>query len=89
MGGFIAVNKKTDGKYCVHCFNAKNATNGGNMELFTIYTKDGAVYVREFSEFLEKFEIHQCLGDAESGVTPLNETIRTLVLGRKIVKRTK
>jgi hypothetical protein len=82
-----AINMKSKNKYVIHTFNAKNATNGYNMELYTIYSRDGAVYVRAFSEFLEKFTIHQCLGDYEAGGTPLNETIRKLVLGSKPKKK--
>lgn len=53
MGG-IFIHRKTGNKYVVigECLNCTNAQDGQEM---VIYARDGQVFVREKSEFLEKF----------------------------------
>lgn len=50
----VFIHRKTGNKYVVvgECLNCTNAQDGQEM---VIYSRDGRTFVRERSEFLEKF----------------------------------
>jgi hypothetical protein len=52
-------NKKTNELYSIIMLNVVNATNGSDNQLMVLYSpypKNGEVFIREQSEFNEKFE---------------------------------
>lgn len=82
----VSKNIKTGEIYVVSTFNAINATNSQDGERVVIYSRAGAVYVREVKEFLEKFHVYQGHPDESE---PCNDSLRTLLKSNKQLDGTK
>ena len=67
------INKKTKEKYFVTSMDAICKTDEYDGARLVVYTKDGNTYVRDYSEFLEKFEqqLHRITREVDISNEPI------------------